>query len=386
MQQKWDLPNTNSSLTQHPIKIHLLPISIMASFSTSHHFTVLIFLILILKIQAFDPLSSFSFTDFEKDPNFESILALYGNAKVINGGSELLLSSGHGSSGASGKIMTRKPIKLVEGKTMELNSFSTYFEFSISLDDVNGLAFVMVPSGFEGEVFDNSSSFGLRESGFKVIGVKFSASRDGKSEGYAYCNVSINVGNSVIDRISNDSSVNVSLRSGERLHAWIDYEAGSRRFEVRLSQYGHSRPYDALVWHTINFSNVWDAEEIFVGFSPVKGDSYSYQACSLYSWSFIVRHFPHWMHSEPLDPMVLAKKDTVTPVAKARSDCVLRVLAAMIYGAGCGALIAFILLYVWTIFGNWRPVALEEYVMQPVEFEYKKVNIVVDKSVKDAQE
>ncbi|OIV98590.1 hypothetical protein TanjilG_23029 [Lupinus angustifolius] len=355
----------------------------MASFSTSHHFTALTFLILFLKTQAFDPISSFSFTDFEKDPNFESSLALYGNAKVINGGSEVFLSSGYGSSGASGKIMSRKPIKLVEGKSMELNSFSTYFDFSISLDDMNGLAFVMVPSGFEGKVFDNCSSFGLRESEFKVIGVEFSASRDGKSEGYAYCSVSINVGNSVIDKISNGSSVNVSL-SGERLHAWIDYEASSRRFEVRLSQYGHSRPYDPLLWHTINLSNVWDAEEFFVGFSPVNGDSS--QACSLYSWSFIVKHFPHWMHSEPLDPMVLAKKDTVIPAAKSRSDCVLRVLAAMIYGAGCGALTAFILLYVWTIFGNRRPVAPEEYVMQPVEFEYKKVNIVVDKSVKDAQE
>ncbi|KAF1897583.1 hypothetical protein Lal_00032340 [Lupinus albus] len=354
----------------------------MASFSTSHNFTALIFFILFLKIQAFDPLSSFSFTDFEKDSIFESSLALYGNAKVINGGSEVLLSSGYGNSRGSGKIMSKKPIKLVEGKPMELNSFSTHFEFSISLDDINGLAFVMVSSGFESEVFDNSS-FGLRESGFKVTGVQFSASRDGKSESSAYCNVRINVGNSVIDKISNDSSVNVSLRSGERLHAWIDYEASSRRLEVRLSQYGHSKPYDPLVWHTINLSNLWDAKEFFVGFSSVKGDYY--QACSLYSWSFIVRHFPHWMHSEPLDPMILAKKDSVIPVAKARSDCLLRVLAAIIYGAGCGALAAFILLYVWTIFGNRSPVAPEEYVMQPVEFEYKKVNVVVDKNVKDVQ-
>ncbi|KAE9622210.1 putative non-specific serine/threonine protein kinase [Lupinus albus] len=262
----------------------------MASFSTSHNFTALIFFILFLKIQAFDPLSSFSFTDFEKDSIFESSLALYGNAKVINGGSEVLLSSGYGNSRGSGKIMSKKPIKLVEG----------------------------------------------------------------------HC-----------------------LRSGERLHAWIDYEASSRRLEVRLSQYGHSKPYDPLVWHTINLSNLWDAKEFFVGFSSVKGDYY--QACSLYSWSFIVRHFPHWMHSEPLDPMILAKKDSVIPVAKARSDCLLRVLAAIIYGAGCGALAAFILLYVWTIFGNRSPVAPEEYVMQPVEFEYKKVNVVVDKNVKDVQ-
>ncbi|CAL0304454.1 unnamed protein product [Lupinus luteus] len=357
----------------------------MASFSISHNFKVLTFLIFFLKIQAFDPLSSFSFTGFAKDPKFESSLALYGNANVVNGGSEVLLSSGSGGSGGSGKITSKKPIKLVEGKPVELvNSFSTYFAFSISLDDVNGLAFVMVPSGFESEVFGNSSSFGLRERRFKFIGVEFSASRNGKNDGSGYCIVSINVGSSVVAKIRNDSSVNVGLKSGEKLHGWIDYEASSRRLEVRLSQYGNSRPFDPLLWHTINFSNLWEAKEMFVGFSPVKSDSS--EACSLYSWSFVVRHFPYWMHSEPLNPKHLAIREIAFRVEKRRSDCLLKVLAAMIFGAGCGALTAFIMLYVWTIFGNRRPVVPEEYVMQPVECEYKKVNVVVEKAIKDAQE
>ncbi|KAE9592024.1 putative non-specific serine/threonine protein kinase [Lupinus albus] len=266
----------------------------MALFSTSHYFILLTFLILFLKIHAFHPLSSFSFTGFEKDPKFESSLALYGNANVINGGSEVLLSSGSGSSRGSGKIMSKKPIKLAE-----------------------------------------------------VI-------------------------------------VFVGLKSGEKLHAWIDYEASSRRLEVRLSQYDHSRPSDPMLWHTINFSNLWKAKEMFVGFSPVKSDSS--EACSLYSWSFILRHLPYWMHSEPLDPKHLAIQETVFQEVKPRSDCLLRILAAMIFGAGCGALTAFIMLYVWTIFGNSRPVVPEEYVMQPIECEYKKVNVVVEKAIKDAQE
>ncbi|KAF1883907.1 hypothetical protein Lal_00038401 [Lupinus albus] len=356
----------------------------MALFSTSHYFILLTFLILFLKIHAFHPLSSFSFTGFEKDPKFESSLALYGNANVINGGSEVLLSSGSGSSRGSGKIMSKKPIKLAEGKLMKLNSFSTYFAFSISLNDVDGLAFVMVPSGFEGEIFYNSSSFGLREKSFKFIAVEFSASRNGKNGGSSYCIVSINVGNSVVAKIRNDSSVSVGLKSGEKLHAWIDYEASSRRLEVRLSQYDHSRPSDPMLWHTINFSNLWKAKEMFVGFSPVKSDSS--EACSLYSWSFILRHLPYWMHSEPLDPKHLAIQETVFQEVKPRSDCLLRILAAMIFGAGCGALTAFIMLYVWTIFGNSRPVVPEEYVMQPIECEYKKVNVVVEKAIKDAQE
>ncbi|KAJ1437321.1 Legume lectin domain [Sesbania bispinosa] len=331
----------------------------MASFFPSHYFTALTFLILFLKTQAFDPISSFSFTDFGKDPKFKSSVGLYGNARVVNGGSQVLLS-GYGNSG-SGKVMYKKPIKLVDGKARGLVSFSTYFAFSISLDDGNGLAFVMVPSGFQGE---------------------FSASRDGRNGGSASCNVAINVGSAVPAKIINTSSVDLSLRSGGKLHAWIDYEASSKRLEVRLSQYGHSRPADPLLWHSIDFLNMWEAEEMFAGFGSVKGNTS--QACFLYSWSFIVRNFPHWMHSEPLDPKVLAKNTETTSV-KSRSDCLLRVLAAMIFGAGCGALTAFIVLYLWTIFGNRRPVVPEEYVMQPVDFEYKKVNIVVDKTTKDAE-
>ncbi|KAK7373842.1 hypothetical protein VNO80_07262 [Phaseolus coccineus] len=356
-----------------------MPTSIMAPFSISHHFTAFTFLIFFLKTQAFDPLSSFSFTDFEKDPKFKSSVELYGNAKVVNGGAEVLLS------GNSGRIMYKKPIKLVHGGARELVSFSTYVGFSMSLDSGKGsFAFVMVPSGVEGEVFGNSSygfSFGLKEKEFKVVGVQFSV--DGRNGSSGSCVVSINVGSSVPVKTINASSVIMGLKREGKLHAWIDYEASSKRLEVRLNHYGQSRPSDPLLWHSIDLSNVWGTEEMFAGFSTLKGNTS--EASYLYSWSFIVRHFPHWMHSEPLDPKVLSK-NTETPAVKSRSDCLLRVLAAMIFGAGCGALTAFIVLYLWTIFGNKRPVVPEEYAMQPVDFEYKKVNIVVDKTIKDAKE
>lgn len=314
-------------------------------------------------------------------------MGLYGNARLVNGGSQVFLS-GYGNSG-SGKVMYKKPIKLVDGNARGCVSFQTYFAFSISLDDGNGLAFVLVPSGLEGEVFSNTSSgfsFGLKNREFKAIGVQFSASKDGSNEGSASFNVAvaINFGSSVPAKIINTSSVNMSLRSGGKLHAWIDYEASSRRIEVRLSQYGQSRPADPLLWHSIDFSNVQEDKEMFAGFSSVKGNNTS-QACFLYSWSFRARHFPHWMHSEPLDPKIVAK-NAETPAVKSRSDCLSKVLAAMIFGAGCGALTAFMVLYFWTIFGNRRPVVPEEYVVQPVDFEYKKVNIVVDKTINDAKE
>lgn len=363
--------------------------------STFHHFIAFTFLILFLKTQAFDDaVSSFSFTDFGKDPVFESGVGLYGNAKVVNGGSGVLLS-GYRNSG-NGKVVYKKGVKLVDvgGEPKTLVSFSSYFSFSMSLGDGNGLAFVMVPSGFQGEFFDNSSSgfsFGLKEKESKVVAVEFIASRDvgigkDRNNSSASCSVAINVASSV--KKINVSSVNMVMRNGGKLHAWIDYQAGSRCLEVRLSQFGHSKPVNPLIWQPIDFTNLWKTEEMFVGFSSMKGKTS--QACFLYSWSFNVRHYQRWMHSKPLRDMVFTAHDAYDhppePEVKPKSDCLLRILAAMIFGVGCGSLAAFSGLYLWTMFGNRRPVVPEECVIQPVDFEYKKVNIVVDKPLKDSKE
>ncbi|KAL2337874.1 hypothetical protein Fmac_012320 [Flemingia macrophylla] len=341
----------------------------MAPFPSSHYFRAFFFSVLFLKTLAFDPIPLFSFAGFGKDLKFKPNLTLYGNAKVVNGGSGIDFT-GSGGSG-TGRVMYKKPIKLLQGKPRQLVSFSTYFASSFPLDNGGGLAFVMVPKGFEGDLF-YQSSYGLNDGNFGVVGVEFSASKVGRN-GVSSCNVTVNIGFSVVAKTSHK----LALKSGEKLHVWIDYEASSRRLEVRLSQHGKSRPSDPLLWHSIDLSSVWKEKEMFVGFSS---DS---QACFLYSWSFVLRRFPHSMHSEPLDPKGLGEK-TETPVVKQRSDCFLRILAAMIFGTGCGALTAFIVLYLWTIFGNKRAVVPEESVLKPVD-EYRKVKIVVDKAIEDGK-
>ncbi|CAJ2670641.1 unnamed protein product [Trifolium pratense] len=355
----------------------------MATFFTSHHFTAFTFLILFLKIQSFDPVSSFNFTDFGKDPNFKSIVGLYHNAKVASGGSEALLYGSEDS--AKWIVRYKKPIRVVDvdGKPKMSVSFSTYFEFSLSLGDGNGLAFVMAPKDADED--DDSSSrlpFDLKVIETKDIAVEFIAS----NKSSASFSINIKVGTTPVKKI-NVSSFNMVIRNGGKLYAWIDYQASSRHLEVRLSRYGHSKPVDPLLSEYVDLSNNWKTGEMFVGFDSMKGRPS--QPCFLYSWSFNLRHYPQRVHSEPLDPKAFSAKNIHNPSAgKPRSDCVLKILAAMIFGAGCGALAAFTVLYLWTMFGNRRPVAVvpEECVMQPVDFEYKKVNIVVDKPLKDAKE
>ncbi|XP_028770548.1 L-type lectin-domain containing receptor kinase S.4-like [Neltuma alba] len=359
----------------------------MAAFSTPHSFTAFTFLVLFFKIVTSDPISSFSFPDFDKDLKFESNVALLGGSKVVNGGSAVQLSG----SESRGGVMYKKPIKLIGGKPKQLISFSTDFAFSILSVDGDGLAFVMVPSGLQDDFFKKSpsgiSSSQLSKRKSMVVDVKFTAEFGSRNGGSAHCNVAINVGDSAPAKTRNTSSLKMALRKGQKLHTWIDYEASSQRLEVRLSQYGHSRPADPLIWYSIDFTKIWKKSEMFVGFNSVKGNrSFQSQPCSLHSWSFNQRPFPNWMHSEPVDLKALSKNSETAKV-KPRSDCVLRVLAAMIFGGGCGALTAFVVLYLWTIFGNRRPVVPEEFVgEQPVDFEYKKVSVVVDKAIKDGKE
>lgn len=358
----------------------------MASLSISLHFTSFLLLIFFFKASALDSNSSFFFTQFGKDPKFDSKVALYGDAKVVNGDYYAVQLTGPVSSSA-GRVVYKKPIKLVEGKPQKLVSFSTYFSFSISPGNANGLAFVMLPSGFSVKTFYNSS-FGLpkgyvEKGKFKIVVVKFSTLRDVKNDGLVKIHAGIDVGSFVSTKVRNPSTIDLTANNGKKSYAWIDYEAGSKRLEVRLSQFGDIKPSDPLFWYPIDLSRIWGNEEALVGFSA--NNENSSQTCYIYSWRFEQRHVPQWMHSEPLDPKAVAEKSKPLKVEK-RKDCLTKILAAMISGVACGALMASTVLYLWTIFGNKRPVVPEELAVKPVDFEYEKVKVVVDKAIKDGKQ
>lgn len=91
------------------------------------------------------------------------------------------------------------------------------------------------------------------------------------------------------------------------------------------------------------------------------------------------------MHSEPLDPKTIAvarESEPESVVKEEGRNCLMKVVAATIFGTGCGALTAFVGLYLWTIFGNRRPVVPEEFAVQQMDVKYKKV-VVLDKAIED---
>ncbi|XP_062095378.1 L-type lectin-domain containing receptor kinase VIII.2-like [Humulus lupulus] len=366
----------------------------MASLSISWHFTSLSLLILFFRASAVDSNSSFSFPQFGKDPKFSSKLSLYGDAKVVHGDNDdvAVQITGRVSSSA-GRVLYKKPIKLVEeGKPQKLVSFSTYFSFALSPGTGNGLAFVMLPTSFSVKTFYNSSyglPMGFVEKGkSKIVVVKFSTLKDAKNDDLVKLHAGIDVGSFVSTKVRNSSTIDLTLHNGNKSYAWIDYEAGSKRLEVRLSQFGDAKakPTDPLFWYPIDLSRMWENEEALVGFSS--DNKNSSQSCYVYSWRFEQRHVPQWMHSEPLDPKAIAVNSRPMNVEKSK-DCRTKILSSMTLGAACGALATFAVLYLWTMFGKKRPVVPEELAVksQPVDFEYKKVKVVVvDNTIKDGNQ
>ncbi|KAF3448880.1 hypothetical protein FNV43_RR09596 [Rhamnella rubrinervis] len=166
----------------------------MAALPISRHFPIFYaVLFFCFRASAGDSNSSFSFVEFGKDPKLVSNIAFMGMQRSLMARVSVQLTNSVSSS--AGRVMYKKPIKLVEGKPQKLVSFSTYFLFSVSPGNGDSLAFVM---------------FGIA-------------------------------------KVSNTSTINLALTNGNKSHAWIDYEAGSRRLEVRLSQLGISCPRSIIL-------------------------------------------------------------------------------------------------------------------------------------------
>ncbi|KAK9683419.1 hypothetical protein RND81_10G139700 [Saponaria officinalis] len=339
----------------------------------SSTFLIFNFITLIAK-----PSSSFSLNSFnvDKNPNFDSNFTLLGDAQIANEGNFVNLTSP--SFGSSfGQIVYKKPFNFIDSKSSKI-SFSTDFTFTITPGEGDGIVFVIFPSDDDFyKVFDQGY-FGLSDKfDHKFVAVEFDTRKDDNVGDLNGNHVGVDVGSFVSAEISDVSSVGLLLNGGVSLKSWIDYEASSKRLEIRLAESGTDRPYNPLMSYPIDLSKMWGDNDVLVGFSSSSGNSS--QISSLSSWSFEIRTVPSSMHSEPLNPE--SKLDEDRPVR--RKNCFLTVLGVVIFATGCGTLVAFVALFVWVIFFGRHSNVVPELPMNAVDFKYEKVNVTVDNNVAD---
>ncbi|XP_010262713.1 PREDICTED: L-type lectin-domain containing receptor kinase VIII.2-like [Nelumbo nucifera] len=327
-------------------------------------------------------ISSFSLNKFEANPSFDSNITLFGDAEIVNGGSSVNIT--RSTILSAGRLMHSLPVKLVEGNPRKGVSFSTYFSFSISPENGDGLAFVLLPSGFPSKFMDGTSfglSPGLGTMGTRLLAVEFDTSMDAKFADPDGNHVGIDIDGLISAAVTNLSSLGLVLNGGEKLHTWIDYDASSKYLEVRLSKLGDIRPSNALISYPIDLAEMWKDEEVLVGISSSSGNSS--QTTSVYSWNFRLRRVPSWMHSQPLDPRAYSEHSKPLTVRK-KNECLVRILTGVIFGTACGALTTLIvMILLWAVFANRRPVAPVEYPVHPVELGYEKIKVIREKASTD---
>ncbi|KAL6977431.1 hypothetical protein U1Q18_026230 [Sarracenia purpurea var. burkii] len=321
------------------------------------------------------PIFTLSFPTFHNNPRFDSEIALFGDAQIAAGGGSSSVQLNRPIASSSGLILHRKPFKFLESNPTGPISFSTDFLFSISPHSGDGLALVIVPTDFPHK-FSEKTSFGLPGK-TKFLGIEFDTSMDANVGDPNANHVGVDVCSLVSARVSNVSSLKLVLNSGLKLRSWVDYDASSKRLEVRLSGEDKSRPYDPLIAFPIDLSEMWKGEEVFIGISSSSGNSP--QTSSVYSWRFRVRSVPKWMHSEPVDPMLSSVKSRDNGKEHKRNPCFLSILSGFMVGAGCGVLVASIVLLLWAIFINKDALISAVFCLHPVDFGYKKVSVDVEK-------
>ncbi|EOA20956.1 hypothetical protein CARUB_v10001288mg [Capsella rubella] len=303
-----------------------------------------------------DANSSFLFDGFVKSPSFDENVALFGDSKLLNGGPSIQLTDS--ASRSEGRVVYRTPIRLFQGKERNFSgSFSTSFSFSMSSEIGSVLAFVMVPSGLDLSSFGrkgNNSSSGLSFLlQHKVVAVAFGISRKGNRVG-------ILVGKPESGKIRKLSSFGDHFNGEKKFNCWIDYEASSKRIEVRLSLSTALKPVDPFVSYLVDLAKLWKDGKFMVGLTSANGNSS--KPLYLHSWTFKLRHPSMRIHSQPLDPNEVSKTvkegETTVEEVKGKRRCIWRMLGALVLGAVCGTLGAMLALYLWTICGNRQSMAI----------------------------
>ncbi|CAL9220129.1 unnamed protein product [Arabidopsis halleri] len=301
---------------------------------------------------------TFSFDGFVKSPSFDKSVALFGDSKLVNDSSSIQLTDSVSQS--QGRVFYRKPIHLFKGKERNSVIFSTYFSFSMPNEIGDVLAFVMVPSTLDlsllGKKDYSSSAFGFLLEYAKnetVVAFEFYISKRGNR-------ARIIIGRPESAEIRNLSFVgDLMMNNGGTLSCMIDYEASSKRMMVRFRKRDSIKLFDPFFSFSVDLEKLWKGGEVMVGLSSANGNSS--KPHFLHSWSFEIRHLdPIWVQPTPFGPNEGLKPDVSTEVeeGRERSECIWRMLGTLVLGAVCGALGAMSAMYLWTICGVRRSMAV----------------------------
>lgn len=245
--------------------------------------------------------SRFFFPNFVPDSNSHAGLTTIGSSFVLYGQLQLTpdneMASAPDNEMAVGKAFYSERIRMRDATTGQAASFSTYFTFSINNLSCarelcgDGIAFLISPDDHSlGEhggnlgIYNSSTADGARPRLANTLAVEFDTYRnEAPIQDIDDNHVGINLENATSKIVKSANSVDINLKDGRELTAWIDYESSNQSLQVRIGRNASNKPAEPLIDYILNMTDVVN-EFMYVGFAAATGDSYELH--TIYSWSF----------------------------------------------------------------------------------------------------
>ncbi|CAI0437733.1 unnamed protein product [Linum tenue] len=226
-------------------------------------------LVLLLCFLTSIPSPASAATDFDFGTLTLSSLKLIGDAHLNNGSVRLTRDLAVPNSGA-GRALYTKPIRFRQPGTHSITSFSTFFSFSVTNLNPSsiggGLAFLISPVpdsiGAAGGCLGLFSGDGLA-AGF--VAVEFDTLMDVEFKDINGNHVGLDLNSMVSSQSGDLDSVDIDLKSGDLVNAWIDYDGPGRVLEVSVS-YSNQKPKEPILSAGLDLDQYVD-DFMYVGFS-----------------------------------------------------------------------------------------------------------------------
>nr|TKS13126.1 hypothetical protein D5086_0000054390 [Populus alba] len=230
-----------------------------------------------------------SSTDFDFGTLTLSSLKFLGDAHLNNGSVRLTRDLAVPNSGA-GKALYSKPIRFRQPSTQSIASFSTFFSFSVTNLNPSsiggGLAFVLSP---DSDALGSAGGFlGLLnvddgpEAASSFVAVEFDTLMDVEFKDINGNHVGLDLNSMVSTQIGDLGAINIDLKSGDLVNAWIDYDGSNQSFNISVS-YSNLKPKEPILSFSLDLDQ-YVTDFMYVGFSgSTQGST---EIHSIEWWSF----------------------------------------------------------------------------------------------------
>ncbi|CAO2825625.1 unnamed protein product [Amaranthus hypochondriacus] len=211
-------------------------------------------------------------------------LKLLGDAHLNNGSVRLTRDLPVPNSGF-GRAFYAHPVKFRQPDNNFPASFTTFFSFTITNLNPSsiggGIAFLIspdddsmgIPGGYLGLTRDSNPGF---------VAVEFDTLMDVEFKDINGNHVGLDLGSMVSTHVGDLDSINVDLKSGDLINAWIDYSGLTQMFSISIS-YSNLKPKQPLLSFTLDLDD-FVGSDMFVGFSgSTQGSTETH---SIEWWSF----------------------------------------------------------------------------------------------------